>query len=172
MNGNKMRITLPALLLSLIALMGCGSAANPFNWFDNDPPDESVLEPIDADNPLIPEQNGLFNSSNRVEVYRGTPIDAISDLTIERVPGGAIIRATGRSATLGAYNARLTPKNGEEVPVDGVLTYTLDAEYTQVVGGAPETRDIIVARQLTNQELEGARTIRVEGQQNALERRR
>ena len=56
--------------------------------------------------------------------------------------------------------------------MDGVLSYSLDAEYTQIVGGAPETRDIVVARQLTNQEVAGVRTIRVEGLQNALERRR
>ena len=57
-------------------------------------------------------------------------------------------------------------------PVVSVLTYRFEAQYTQIVGGAPETREIIVARQLTDQELADTRVIRVEGLQNALERRR
>lgn len=146
--------------------------ANPVNWFGNDAPDERVLEPIESTNPLIPERTGLFDSRNKDAVYQGTPIDAIADLTLDRIPGGIIIRATGRSATLGAYNARLTPATKDETPEDGVLTYRFEAQYTQIVGGAPETREIIVARQLTDQELADTRVIRVEGLQNALERRR
>ncbi|MFK7868827.1 MAG: hypothetical protein AB8B58_06275, partial [Roseobacter sp.] len=99
-----MRITIPALLVSTALLAGCGSAANPMNWFGNDAPDEAVLDPIDATtNPLIPESDGIFsNNRDRSEIYRGTTIDAIADLTVERVPGGLLIRATGRAATQGA----------------------------------------------------------------------
>jgi hypothetical protein len=50
-----------------------------------------------------------------------------------------------------------------------VLTYRLEAQYTPTASGA---REVTVARQLTDQELAGTRTIRVEGIQNALERRR
>ncbi|MEM9576247.1 MAG: hypothetical protein AAF999_04445 [Pseudomonadota bacterium] len=146
--------------------------ANPVNWFGNDAPDESVLEPIDEANPLIPQRTGIFQSRNTPAPYLGTTIDAVADLTLERVPGGLIIRATGQSARFAAFNARLTPSNEDEVPVDGVLTYQLQAQYTQVSSGTPESRQVIVARQLTDQELQGARTIRVEGLQNALERRR
>ena len=168
-----MRITIPALLISTVLLAGCGSSANPMNWFGNDAPDESVLEPIDGANPLIPESDGIFQSRrNQLAIYPGTTIDAIADLTLEPVPGGLLIMATGRAATQGAYNARLTPVNEDEVPEDGVLTYQLQAQYTQITGGAPETREVIVARTLTDQELSGTRTIRVEGLQNALERRR
>lgn len=167
-----MRETLPALIVSMLLLAGCGTAANPLNWFDNDAPDEDTLEPIESTNPLIPEKTGIFQSNKTPPPYPGTPIDAIVDLTLERMPGGVLIRATGRSATQGAYNARLTPANEEEVPENGVLTYRLEAQYTQTTGGAPQTREIVVARHLTNQELAGARTIRVEAVQNALERRR
>jgi hypothetical protein len=167
-----MRIKSPALFLSLLVLAGCGSMANPINWFGGDAPDESVLDPIDEANPLIPQRTGIFQSRNTPKPYLGSTIDAVSDLTLERVPGGVIIRATGRSATLAAFNARLVPANEDELPVDGVLTYQLQAQYVQATGGAPEAREVIVARQLTDQELAGTRTIRVEGVQNALERRR
>ena len=167
-----MRVTPPALLMSIVLLAGCGSSANPVNWFGGAQPDESVLEPIDAANPLIPQRTGIFQRRNTPAPYLGSTINAVADLTLERVPGGLIIRATGRSATLGAFNAQLTPTTKDETPVDGVLTYRLQAQYTQVSGGTPEARDVVVARQLTDQELQGTRTIRVEGLQNALERRR
>jgi hypothetical protein len=168
-----MRITPAAFLISALFVAGCSSNANPMNWFGRDGPEPEVLEPIDAANPLIPESSGLFRSdpTERLQ-YQGSTIDAISDLTIERVPGGIIIRATGRSATQGPFNARLTPLNKDELPQDGVLGYQLQAQYKQIIGGAPETRDVTVARRLTDQQLEGTRTIRVEGLQNALERRR
>lgn len=168
-----MRISATAYLIAALFLAGCGTNANPVNWFGREGPDESVLEPIEADNPLIPETSGIFRSDPRESnQYPGTTIDAISDLTIERVPGGILIRATGRSATSGVFNARLTPQNEDELPVDGVLTYLLQAQYKQIIGGAPEIREVTVARKLTNQEVQDARVIRVEGLQNALERRR
>lgn len=167
-----MRATVPVLVITGLFLAGCNSRANPVNWFDSDHPDESVLAPIESTNPLIPESTGIFDSRKKEDVFLGTPIDAIADLTLERVPGGILIRATGRSATQGAYNARLTPANEDEIPEEGVLSYRLEAQYTQITGGSAETREVTVARKLTDQELEGTRTIRVEGVQNALERRR
>ncbi len=168
-----MRTSAPALLMAALFLAGCSTNANPMNWFGRDAPDESVLEPIEADNPLIPDSSGIFRRDpSETNRYLGTTIDAISDLTVEKVPGGILIRATGRSATQGAFNARLTPQNEDELPQDGVLTYQLQAQYKPVTGGAPETREVTVARKLTDQEALGARTIRVEGLQNALERRR
>lgn len=145
--------------------------ANPMNWFGGDAPDESVLEPIESTNPLIPQRTGIFQSSNTPEPYLGAPVDTVTDLTLERVPGGVIIRATGVSASLGPFNARLTPATEDEVPVDGVLTYRLEAQLSQATAG-PRPRQVTVARLLTDQELEGTRTVRVEAVQNALERRR
>lgn len=168
-----MRSTVPALLLSFLVMSGCGTVANPMNWFGNDGPDEAVLEPVEADNPLIPETTGLFAAAREERArYKGTPIEAVTDLTIERVPGGLLVRATGLAATQGVYDARLTPGNEDELPEDGVLTFRLEAQNAQIGGGAPQTREVIVARRLTEQQLGGARTIRVEGVQNALERRR
>jgi hypothetical protein len=83
-----------------------------------------------------------------------------------------MIRATGRSTTLTPYNARLTPSNPDELPEDGVLTYQLQAEYVPVSVASARSREVIVARRLTNQQLGDTRTIRVEALQNALQRRR
>jgi hypothetical protein len=167
-----MRLSTPALLLSLLLIGGCSTKANPLNWFGGDAPDPSVLQPIGETNPLIPTRTGIFESDNTPPPYLGTPIDVVSDLTLERVPGGLIIRANGRSGSFAPFNARLTPVNEGEVPEDGVLTYRLEAQYARATGGTSLTREVTVARQLTNQELAGTRTIRVEAVQNTLERRR
>lgn len=167
-----MRTTIPALVIAGFLLAGCSTNANPMNWFDSDPPDARVLEPIEKTNPLIPESTGIFDSRRREARYEGTPVDTVSDLTIERFPGGVIIRATGQSGALIPYDARLTPANEDEVPEDGVLTYRLEALYAQPSVQSPQAQQVTVARQLTIQELGETRVIRVEGVQNALDRRR
>lgn len=167
-----MRVSIPALVVSALFLAGCSTNANPMNWFGSDGPDESNLTPIESTNPLIPETSGFFKSRNEVVPYQGTPIDAISDLALERFPGGVIVRATGVSATQGAFNARLTSVTEDVTPVDGVLTFRFEAQYTQIIGGPQQSREVVIARQFTDQQLQGTRTIRVEGLQNALERRR
>lgn len=157
----------------LCVLSGCGSSANPFNWFGNDAPEADVLDPIDDDNPLIPQSTGVFSSSDaRVVEYQGTAIDVVKDVTIERVPGGIIVRAVGLAATQGPFNARLISGNENGEPVDGILVFLFEAEYSQVFGGPEAIREVVVARRLTEQDTGGARTIRVVGRTNAIERRR
>ena len=172
-----MRKTLPLLLATTLALGGCAavrdSRVNPFNWFG-----QSRSEPVataQSTNPLIPRGNSLFSLRRPAEtVYEGLPFEQVTDLTIERVPGGAIIRATGLAARQGIYNVRLTPENEEELPVDGTLTYRLEgvrpAQPTPV--GAIPTREVIAARRVTDQQLAGVSRIRVEGQLNAQVARR
>lgn len=172
-----MRKTLTLLLVSSLTLAACGtirdSRVNPFNWFG-----QSRSEPVEAQestNPLIPKGGGLFSKQSAIdEIYLGQPFEQITNLTIERVPGGAIIRATGLAARQGIYAVQLTPENEEEEPVDGVLTYRLEGvrpDKNTAVGAKP-TREVIAARQLTDRQLAGVRVIRVEGQQNALASRR
>ncbi len=172
-----MRITLSALLVSTMVLTSCGvvrdSAINPFNWFGR-----STSEPIEQSentNPLIPQRSGLFSNRRQAdETYAGIPFEEIIDLKIERVPGGAIIRATGRAARQGIYQVQLTPANEDALPVDGVLTYRLEGVRPTMptpVGTAP-TREVTAARKLTDQDLREVRSIRVEGQVNAQVARR
>lgn len=170
-----MRTTVSVLLVSTLVLSACGglrdSRVNPFNWFGGSEP--APIATAANTNPLIPTRSGLFNSRDRETVYPGQPIDTVSDLVIERVPGGAIIRATGLAAVQGVHDVQLTPAVEEEAAVDGVLTYRLEGvRPANAVQGAPATREVVVARKVTDQTLAGARTIRVEAARNALQSRR
>lgn len=174
-----MRTSIIALLVSTLILSACGairdSRVNPFNWFGG-----ARSEPVEAGdpqstNPLIPTRGGLFGPRPvREEAYEGKPIERVSSLIVERVPGGAIVRATGVARLQGVYAAQLTPTTEDETPVDGVLTYRLEAlkPDTVQVQGTVATREVTVGRALTAQQLAGVRTIRVEGATNAMVTRR
>ncbi|MGB7243078.1 MAG: hypothetical protein WBC93_13440 [Sulfitobacter sp.] len=172
-----MRISLSALLVSTLLLTACGairdSRVNPFNWFGGGrsaPVDSSETGEV---NPLIPTSTGLFaNARKRDAIYLGTPIDSVTGLVIERVPGGAIIRVSGVAQRQGTYSVQLTPENEEELPVDGVLTYRLEGIPISGQQGPVQTREITAARSVTDQQLAGVRQIRVEGARNAQVARR
>ena len=172
-----MRKTLPLLLSATLIVGACASVresrVNPLNWFG-----QSRSEPVavvENTNPLIPTRSGLFSNRRAAEaVYDGRPFEQVTNLTIERVPGGAIIRATGLAARQGIYAVQLTPDNEDELPVDGVLTYRLEGirPTAQTPIGTTPTREVIAARRVTDQQLAGVRRIRVEGQLNAQVSRR
>ncbi len=171
-----MRTTLPFLLAATLVLGACASVresrVNPLNWFG-----QSRSAPVAQEvntNPLIPRSGGLFSRSTDDETYAGTPFEQVTNLTIERVPGGAIIRATGLAARQGIYQVQLTPENEDELPVEGMLTYRLEGlrpSRPTPVGAVP-TREVIAARRVTDQQLLGVTRIRVEGQLNAQVSRR
>ena len=179
-SAGPMRISLSVLLVASLALGACGivrdSALNPTNWFGRST-SEPIVESTDAKpvNPLIPTKSGIFTRPGKDELgYAGKPFDEVIDLKIERIPGGAIIRATGRADRQGIYAVQLTPIIEDETPINGVLTYRLEGitpEKPTAVGTAP-TREVTAARQLTNQALRGVSSIRVEGLRNARVARR
>ena len=176
MGGLSMRRVTILLLAAVVGLTACGtvrdSRINPFNWFGGSR-EEPVQEQQEAKevNPLIPEQSGgLFNRKRDLgDTYTGVPVSVVRDLVIERVPGGAIIRVTGVSQFQNVYDVRLTPVDEDEEPVDGVLEYRLEARIPEkpISGGDERLRTIIVARTLTENELEAVRQIRVIGEENA-----
>ena len=172
-----MRKTLPLILSATLVLGACASvresSVNPLNWFG-----QSRSEPVatvENTNPLIPKKGGLFSNKRKADaIYNGRPFEQVTNLVIERIPGGAIVRATGLAARQGIYSVRLTPANEDETPVDGVLTYRLEGirPTAQTAIGSKPTREVIAARPLTDQQLAGVRRIRVEGQLNAQVARR
>ena len=164
-----MRRPMTTLVIVASLLGGCGfsdSGWNPFNWFGGG---RSV--PVEASdgtsNPLVPDTRRTRREAEYV--YSGTPIDTITELKIERIPGGAIIRATGVSQYQGGYNAFLFPMIDEATTSSGVLTFRFDINLPAGarLGGPERTREITVARRVTEQDLPGIRSIRVEGRQNA-----
>ncbi len=166
-----MRKSVSILMISALVLAGCGgvrdSRLNPFNWFGRSKAERVVTASDGTQNPLIPERSGGF--LRRAEIpYAGVPVDVIKDLRIERAAGGAIIRVLAVSATQGAYDVTLKADNDGE-PVDGVLSYTLLAEYPagrKRVG--PESgREIAAAVFVSDVQLDGVRKIRVVGAKNA-----
>jgi len=173
-----MRLLLPALLVATMTLTACAavrdSRVNPFNWFGSSRSEPVRPDPRAATNPLIPEttRTGLFGNRNQREIYVGTPIDQVTGLVIERVPGGAIVRATGVAGQDGVHDVRLTTETDnldEVIPVDGVLTYQLRGVHPERVTRfhSQRVRTVTAARHLTDQELAQIRTIRVEGLRNA-----
>lgn len=176
-----MRKTLPLLLAATLVVGACASVresrVNPFNWFGQSR-EARVSEAATSENtnPLIPRgSGGIFSRARgQEEVYTGSPFEQVTNLTVERIPGGAIIRATGLAARQGIYQVQLTPENEDEEAVDGVLTYRLEgvrpARATPV--GTQPTREVVAATRVTDQQLRGVRSIRVEGQLNAQVSRR
>ncbi|MEP5385111.1 MAG: hypothetical protein ABJQ23_17070 [Shimia thalassica] len=164
-----MRKTVLLLLVSATLLSACQSRYNPVNWFGNG--EEVEVDPNAAPpNPLLPEKSAIARPE---EVYPGVPITRVTELKIERVAGGAIIRATGVADRQGVFALKLRPLNEGEA-VDGVLTYEFLGIHPQnPIGiGAESSRTLIVAHSLTDQQLEGVRTIKVTAHQNALQARR
>ncbi|MEM9579696.1 MAG: hypothetical protein AAF891_03350 [Pseudomonadota bacterium] len=159
-------------LCSLLALTGCGglanSVVNPMNWFGNSR--SQAVDPRAATNPLIPPPR---LGRRPVLPYAGQPVSQITDLKIERVPGGALVRVTGLTDVIGYYDVRLEEEN-EGLPVKGVLSYTLKAvRPAQTVGvGGAAARQVTAATSLTEQELEGVRQITVRGASNQRSSRR
>lgn len=167
-----MRTVLTVLLISSVALAGCSrlkdSRINPGNWFGKSkstqvaqPQGQTKAEP----NPLIPQRTNVFRP-DKTEVYLGTPVDQVTDLSVERTTSGAIVRVTAVSLQQGAFDVRLTTTTDGE-PVDGVLTYRLMAvQPTDTAQGSPRQRTLHAARYVSNNVLERTRTIRVIGARN------
>lgn len=170
-----MHILTTSVLISALALTACGtirdSRVNPLNWFGKGQTTAAPLEQKASTNPLLQntKKRGIFaKAREKNALYRGQPIDQVTNLVIERVPGGAVIRATGLTAAQGVYDLQLTPANKDNTPVNGVLTYRLEGirpAKPQPVGST-HTRTVVVAQALTDQELQGVVTIHVQAARN------
>lgn len=163
---------LTAVALSLVLLAGCGavreSRFNPFNWFG-----QGTAQPAEAQegvNPLIPRRRSVFQSAAE-EVYGGRAVAEISELLVERRPGGAILRVTGVADRQGPFDVRLVPVPEE---TDG-NTLTFELQALQQPGRrdvGPAARSVIAALALKDSDLLGIRSIRVKGARNMMTSRR
>jgi len=167
-----MRKTVAGLVVLSLTLAGCSgwrdSRVNPGNWFGNSRAEaRSQTDTAAQTNPLIPEETSIFQRNQKEEVYRGTPVDQIVDLAIERTSSGAIVKATGQTLQQNAYDVRLT-SDTEGDPVDGVLTLEMKAlQPTGSPQGPERVRRVTAGDFLSNQDLDQVRTIRVLAERNA-----
>ncbi len=161
-----MILTVSAVLLSSCATVR-DSRVNPFNWFGSARSQPVAVQSDGAAvNPLIPDRRrNLLTTRRPVGPYQGQPIAEVSELLVERRPGGAIIRASGVADSAGPFDVRLIPLADEP----GTLAYMLGA--LQAPG--PRTtsawaRTVTAAVWLTDQELAGISAIRVVGRSNQM----
>lgn len=167
-----MKHGLTVLILAAL-LAGCGtvreSRLNPFNWFGR-----GVSEPVQAAdtnfNPLIPRRRASIFRDTRPEAYLGRPVGEVTELLIERRPGGAIIRATGIADTLGPHDVRFV--KDEEASDADTLAYSFRAVQVRGPAGSARSRTVTAAVFLSDIELRDIRTIRVTGLRNSQVSRR
>jgi len=160
MKGPAMTLrTMIVTMLLVTSLAGCTriteSRLNPFNWFGSDKSETAA--------PTV------------VQVQDRRPLVAeITQLVVERTPGGAIIRVTGLPPHQGWFAPELVRETPEGAPANGVLAYSLRAvpprETVRV--STVQSRELTVAVYLTNLELAQVRVIRVTGARNARSVRR
>jgi len=159
MRQNPIRLPLRTLAMVLtlgLAVTGCSSVSqskyNPFNWFKpSEPTGPAVLYVPAADKRLLVAQ--------------------VLTLKVEQTPDGAIIRATGLPQTQGWWNAELV-KVDQEDAAKLIYDFRVFPPITPVPSGSPASREITVAISVSNQKLDGIKSITVQGDTNALSSRR
>lgn len=163
-----MRKPASALLVLILVLGGCSSVGdsrlNPLNWFGGASATDPAAPPAEIP-PLIPARSVVTEVDNR------ELIGTVTDLRIERTSGGAIVRATGIAATQGFYNADLVAVRAETA---GQLRYQFRVQRPagQPAIGGTAGREIVVAKFVSDQDLAGIGSIRVEGVQGSRTSRR
>ncbi|MGV6804072.1 MAG: hypothetical protein ACWA49_07690 [Ruegeria sp.] len=162
----------------MLTLSACNSwrdsRANPSNWFGSSTPAPAQVSADDAD-ALVPSQGsgrGLFARPDPEDT--SVPIAVVTELRIEANSSGAIVIATGTAFRQGAYNAQLRYVESEEDRKNGIMKFDFRVNYPNyaTAQGPERTREVTDAVNVSHQDLEGIRLIRVVGQQNALESRR
>lgn len=148
-------------------LAGCESRLNPVNWFGN-----SREEPVQARTSAQGEGGYVPPSDGRRRIA------TVTDLDVERVPGGALITATGLPLTQGFWDPALLPMDydevGEPIGVNGTFRLEFRHKLPPVRNpqGTQDSREMTAAIFVTDQNLEGVRTITVIGTENQRSSRR
>lgn len=164
-----MRNLTSALLISTLVLSGCG-------MFGGSGRSQATPVASAEVNPLIPAsgRSGLFSLRRSAALLPDAPLAAqVANLTVERVQGGSLIRATAVSDSVGAFRVSLAPLNNGR-PIDGVLTYELRAAVAPA-GTVPmpeRARSHVAAVKLSDARLSGVREIRVQAARNVATSRR
>ncbi|MFD1911365.1 hypothetical protein [Halodurantibacterium flavum] len=146
-----------AAMAALMVLSACSSVresrANPLNWFGGGGGSRSA--------PGTLEPPGGF----RVAEADARPLVAeVTQMSVEPMPGGVIVRATALQPTQGYWEAALVPENDGR-PVDGVMTFRFVAlpPLTPSAVSTPQSRLVTAAAYVPDSRLAGVRQITVLG---------
>lgn len=152
-----MKRPLLAALALAITVSGCGaireSRFNPFNWFGGSEPAagvEDVVEPGDP-RPLAAQ---------------------VTDLTVDRMPGGAIIRATAVPPTQGFWDAELVEREDSANPDVLILEFRMRPPTGAAAVSTPRSRAITAAFFVSDIRLGQIGSITVQSASNGLTSRR
>lgn len=157
-----MRTPLLAILTVCLVLSGCArigqSRLNPFNWFGR-----STSETVSV--------TDVAAGPNRSDLL---PLVAqVSEMRIDRAPGGAIVHAVGLPSVQGYWAAELSVDTSVEAsPGTLVLKFLAVPPVTRTAQGTTQSREITAALFLSDQDLANVGTIVVRGAQNQRSSRR
>jgi len=139
-----LRLTL--CLTVILSLAACGTRLNPFNWFGNDREERVTVVETDDDGDIRPL------------------VTEVLSMSVDAVPQGAIIRATGLPPTQGYWGADLVEV--ERTDREVIYEFRVVPPLEQRPASTQQSREVIVGTQLSTFELAGIRTITVVGAQN------
>lgn len=138
------------LALAIVTgLAACGSRLNPVNWFGGDR--ETRVAAAETGTPV-------GDADERQLVAE------VIDLSVEPVPQGAIVRATGLPPTQGFWEADLVEVERGEGAI--VFEFRVFPPPRPTRAGTPQSREVVTGTALSNFDLQGIRTITVIGAQN------
>ena len=151
-----MNRSITLLLVLTVGLSACAgireSRFNPFNWFG-----QSEVRRSSA----ASEEVAKFQ---RQQDWRPL-VDQVIGMSVESVPEGAILRATGLPSTQGHWAAELIQVEGDEIdPSVLVFDFRLAPPPYRQNAGTEFSREVTVATYLSFVDLDGVRRIVVRGQ--------
>ncbi|MEM8978186.1 MAG: hypothetical protein AAGD04_01780 [Pseudomonadota bacterium] len=137
------------LILLCLSLAGCAglreSRVNPLNWFGREDAEASV----DVDS--LPEKQRELRPL----------IESLTDVRLERLQGGAVLRVIGTTDRQGYYALALVPRETRS----SFDTLIFDARGVPPRAATPRgttrSREVIMAREFTLPDLRGIREIQV-----------
>jgi len=148
------------LVLVTLSLADCGrirdSRLNPFNWFGR-------AQATATTTTLAPNE-----AADGRQLIR-----EVTDLTLEKMPTGVIVRATGLPPTQGWWEAELVAEN-HGLPVEGVVTYRFLVYQPPgaTAVSTPQSRAITAAAYISIPRLAEITKIVVQAESNSRETRR
>ncbi|MCP5087677.1 MAG: hypothetical protein GY952_12855 [Rhodobacteraceae bacterium] len=130
---------------------GGGSSAGSFGLFPN-------------------RQNKNLTPAQKVASDHGNFVPVVSDVRVEPVKAGAIIRVTAKASRQGYYDVVLLAPGGLEPDENGVITLELRAKQPEhwTPTSTERSRKIVVGRFISIQKLRRTRAINVIAAQNQI----